>query len=190
MKNELRRTGWAKENEKQQELQNLLWAQELEKHLADKTFPSDQLQQQDQLGMQNDWSVQLQQNLLENEKNKKKKKKKLETKSEFHQSFQNMISKKLVALLLEKHFASAASSSFLATKHGRSIEKLQKRSASRRQLEAKNFLTSFEENNLTAKTFGQTILGHFAPATSKTAASKKRPSKKRPSQRTTSQKAA
>ena len=30
-------------------------------------------------------------------------------KNEFHQSFENMISKKLVALLLEKHFASAAS---------------------------------------------------------------------------------
>ena len=57
----------------------------------------------------NEWSIQLQQNLSENEKNKKHEKKKLETNNAFHQSFENLILKKLVALLLEKHFASAAS---------------------------------------------------------------------------------
>ena len=113
-KNELRRTYWEKEIEKHKELQNLLWDQELEEVLTNKPFQLDQLQeynqqqQQDQLEKNNDWSIQLQQNLSENEK-KKKKKKQLETNNEFHQSFENMILKKLVALLLEKHFASAAS---------------------------------------------------------------------------------
>ena len=114
------RTCWEKEIEKHNELQNLLWDQELEELLTNKPFQLDQLQeynqyqhQQDQLEKNNDWSIQLQQNLSENEKNKKKKeeekKKKLETNNEFHQSFEKMILKKLVALLLEKHFASAAS---------------------------------------------------------------------------------
>ena len=71
------------------------------------------------------WTDQLQQNLSENEKNKElDKNKKLEEKNfekmifkmnleifnEFHQS---LIFKKLVALLLEEHFASAASSQLL-----------------------------------------------------------------------------
>ena len=156
-----------------------MWDRELVKHLADKPFQLDQLQdhnqqqqQQDQREKNNDWSIQLQQSLSENEKNKKnKKKKQLETNNEFHQSFENMILKKLVALLLEKHFALAASDQLKwQQKRGRSLEKLRKRSSSTRRLEAKNFLTTFEENSLTAKNFGQTASGHFAPAPSKTAA--------------------
>ena len=116
-KDEFRRTCREKEIEKHNELQNLLWDQELEEFLTNKPFQLDQLQeynqqqQQDQLEKNNDRSIQLQQNLSENEKNKKneEKKKKLETTNEFHQSFENMILKKLVALLLEKHFASATS---------------------------------------------------------------------------------
>ena len=117
-KDELFGTCWEKEIEKHNELPNLLWDHELEELLTNKPFQLDQLQeynqykqQHDQLEENNDWSIQLQQNLSENEKNKKseKKKKKLETNNEFHQSFENMILKKLVALLLEKHFASAAS---------------------------------------------------------------------------------
>ena len=114
---------WREESEKHQEiekyneLQNLLWDQELEEFLANKPFQLDQLQddnqhqqQQDQLEKNNVWSIQLQQNLSETEKkNKKNEKKKLETNNEFHQSFENMILKKLVALLLEKHFALATS---------------------------------------------------------------------------------
>ena len=80
-KAKLRRTCWEKEIEKHKELPNLLWDRELVKHLADKPFQLDQLQeynqhqkQQDQLEMNNDWSIQLQQNLSENEKNKKNKK--------------------------------------------------------------------------------------------------------------------
>ena len=117
LENKLRRTWSENEIEKHKELQNLLWDQELEKHLADKPFQTDQnqeynqqQQQHDQLGKNNGWSAQLQQSLLESEENKKKKKEKqLQTNNEFHQSFENMISKKLVALLLERHFASAAS---------------------------------------------------------------------------------
>ena len=115
MKNELAATCWNKEVEKPHELRNLLGDQELEELLVDKSFPLDHLH--DHLGKENLWSVQLQQNLLENEKNKKKKKKKkkkqLETKNEFHQSFENMILKKLVALLLDGHFAKAASTQLL-----------------------------------------------------------------------------
>ena len=105
----LRRTDTAKEIEKHTELPNLLWDRELAKHLADKSS----------------WVDQLQQNLSEDEKNKEldknKKleeknfeqmifKKKLELINEFHQS---LIFKKLVALLLEEHFASATSSQLL-----------------------------------------------------------------------------
>ena len=93
-----------------------MWDRELEELIPNKPFQLDQLQdynhqqqQQDQLEKNNDWSIQLQQNLSENEKNKKNEKKELETNNEFHQSVENMILKKLVALLLEKHFALAAS---------------------------------------------------------------------------------
>ena len=78
-KAKLRRTCWTKEIEKHKQLPNLLWDQELEELLTNKPFQLDQLQeynpQQDQLGKNNDWSIQLQQNLSENEKNKKNKKK-------------------------------------------------------------------------------------------------------------------
>ena len=96
MQNELRRTCWDKEIEKQHELPNLLWEQELEELLVDKLLSN------------NAWSNQLRQNLSENEKNTKNDVKKLETNNEFHQSFENMILQKLVALLLEWHFARAA----------------------------------------------------------------------------------
>ena len=82
------------ENEKQEELQILLWEQELVKHLADKTS----------------WVDQLQKNLSENEKNKQLD----ENKELEEQNFQSLIfKKKLVALLPEKHFALAASSQLL-----------------------------------------------------------------------------
>ena len=119
---ELETSYWIEESEKpiaiekHNELQNLLWDQELEELLTNKPFQLDQVQdynqqqqQQDQLEKNNAWSIQLQQNLSENEKNKKNAKKKLETNKEFHQSFANMILKKLVALLLDEHFALAAS---------------------------------------------------------------------------------
>ena len=132
VKNELRRTGWEKEIEKHLELPNLLWDQELEKHLADKPFQLDQLQeynphqkQQDQLEKNNEWSIQLQQNLSENEKNKKKTKH-LETKNEFHQSFEKMILTKLVALLLEKHFASATSFQLFGNKAWKKLREASK----------------------------------------------------------------
>ena len=88
-KDELKRTCWEKEIEKHNELQNILWDQELEELLTNKPFQIDQLQdynqhqqQHDQLEKNNAWSIQLQQNLSENEK-----KKKLEINNEFHQSF-------------------------------------------------------------------------------------------------------
>ena len=174
-KNELSTTCWDKEVEKPHELRNLLSDQELEELLVDKSF------------MNNAWSNQLQQNLFENEKNmtKKKKKKKLEINNEFRKSFENMIfKKKLLPSCSNGTLPEQLLPSFLATKHGRSTEKLRKRSASTSQWE-----TKIGENSLTAKNFRQTASGHFAPATSKTAASKKRPSKKRPSQTAASQKA-
>ena len=111
---ELETSYWIEESEKQSEiekqheLQNLLWEQELEELLVDKSFPLDPLH--DHLGKANLWSNQLRQNPLENEKNKKlDENKELEEKS-----FQSVIfKKKLVALLPEKHFASAASSQLL-----------------------------------------------------------------------------
>ena len=90
----LERTCWDSEIETQEELPNLLWDQELEKHLADKSS----------------WVDQLQKNLSENEKNKKLD----ENKELEEQNFQSLIfKKKLVALLPEKHFALAASSQLL-----------------------------------------------------------------------------
>ena len=90
VKNELRRTCWEKEIEKHKELQNLLWDQELEKHLADKPFQLDQLQeynqhqqQQDQLEKNNAWSIQLQQNLSENEKRRTRRRSSLRPRMSF-----------------------------------------------------------------------------------------------------------
>ena len=97
VKNELEKTCRDEENEKQEEqLQILLWEQELEKHLADKPFLVNQLQK----------------NLLENDEQKKLENQELQEKN-FDKSFQKMIFQKLVALMPEKHFALAASSRLL-----------------------------------------------------------------------------
>ena len=97
VKNELEKTCREEENEKQEEqLQILLWEQELEKHLADKPFLVNQLQK----------------NLLENDEQKKLENQELQEKN-FDKSFQKMIFQKLVALMPEKHFALAASSRLL-----------------------------------------------------------------------------
>ena len=88
-----------------------LWDQELEELLVDKPFPLDP--PYDHLGKENLWSVQLQQNLLENDEQKELADQELEEKN-FDKSFQKMIFlKKLVALMPEKHFALAASSRLL-----------------------------------------------------------------------------
>ena len=95
------------ENEKQEELQTVLWEQELVELLAHKSCPLDLLH--DHLGQALLWKSQLRQNLSENEKNKK-----LDDNKELDKkSFQSLIFLQLVALLLEKHFASAASSQLL-----------------------------------------------------------------------------
>ena len=93
-------------NEKQDELQTILWEHELAELLAHKPCPLDLLH--DHLGQELLWENQLQQNTLENENDKKLENKELDKKN-----FQSLIYKKLVALLQKKHFASAASSQLL-----------------------------------------------------------------------------
>ena len=89
----------------------------------------------------------------------------------FHiQSFENMILKKLVALLLESHFAKAASTQLLGNEAWAKYREASQKIVFKKTWETKFFHTNFEENSLTAKTFGQPASGHFAPATSKTAA--------------------
>ena len=117
--NELQRTEGEKELVETLAIDNLLWDHELEELLTTKSFQLDQpqQQQQDQLEKQL-WSNQHQQNLFENEldTNKKKKNKndkKLENKEFDKKNFQSLIYKKLVALLQNTHFASAASSQLL-----------------------------------------------------------------------------
>ena len=117
--NELSRAEGGEELVETLAITNLLWDQETEELLATKSCQLDQpqQQQQDQLEKQL-WSIQLQQNLFENEldinKNKKNKnEKKLENKEFDKKNFQSLIYKKLVALLQKKHFASAASSQLL-----------------------------------------------------------------------------
>ena len=84
-----------------------LWDQELEELLVDKSFPLDPLH--GHLGKENLWSVQLQQNILENDEQKELEDLELEEKN-IDKSFQKKIFlKKLDALLLEWHFAKAAS---------------------------------------------------------------------------------
>ena len=89
-----------------------MWEQELEKHLADKSSWIDQLQQS---LSEDEKNKELDKNKKLDEKNFEKMifKKNLEIFNEFHQS---LIFKKLVALLLEEHFASAASSQLLGNK--------------------------------------------------------------------------
>ena len=93
-----------------------LWDQELEELLVDKPFPLDPLH--GHLGKENLWSVQLQQNLLENDEQKELEDPELEEKN-FDKSFQKKIFlKKLDALLLEWHFAKAASHQLVGIKAG------------------------------------------------------------------------
>ena len=154
-KAKLRRTCREEENDKQEELQILLWEQELEKHLADKSF----------------WVNQLQTNASENEKNKQlDANKKLQEKN-----FQSLILEKLVALLPEKHFALAASTQFLGneaweksreTSEEISFDKVRGKELPpelrRAQLDCKDLRSAsfralcpsnFEENNLQQATF-------------------------------------
>ena len=149
------------ENEKQEELQTILWEQELAELAAHKPLQLDQLQ------FKSSYST----NELEKKKNKndQKKNKKLEIKNEFHQS---LYFTKLVALLLEKHFASAASSQLLGYEAWEKYREASEDSFDT-EWETKNFHKSFEENSLTAKTFGQTASGHFAQPASKRTASQK-----------------
>ena len=187
MHNELTRTGGGEEIAKTLELANLLWDHELEELLTTKSFQLDQpqQQQQDQLEKQL-WSIQLQQNLSENEldKNKKKKnKKKLQTNKKFSEkNFQSLILEKLVALMPEKHFALAASSRLLGNEAWEEHREASKETSfdkvgdkellqeelRREELGCKDLRpacfralcpTSFEENSFTEETFANTSLG-------------------------------
>ena len=161
-------------NEKQDELQTILWEQELAELLAHKSCPLDLLH--DHLGQELLWENQLQQNTLENEKNKKLENKELDKKN-----FQSLIYKKLVALLLEKHFASAASSQLLGYeawgKYREASEdsfdkvgdkELLQEELRREELGCKDLWPaffwalcpdSFEEHSFTEETFANTSLG-------------------------------
>ena len=185
MHNELKRTGGGEEIAKTLELANLLWDHELEELLTTKPFQLDQpqQQQQDQLEKQL-WSIQLQQNLSENEldKNKKKNKKKLQTNKKFpEKNFQSLILEKLVALMPEKHFALAASSRLLGNEaweeHREAskeisfdkvgdkelLQELRREELGCKDLRPAYFRalcpTSFEENSFTEETFANNSLG-------------------------------
>ena len=156
------------------ELQNLLWEQELEKLLVDKSCPLDLLHAH--LGQEHLWTNQLRQNPLETEKNKKlDENKELEKKS-----FQSLIFMQLVALLLEKHFASAASSQLLGYEAWEKYREASEDSFDkvgdkellqdlrREELGCKDLRpacfralcpNSFEENSFTEETFANTSLG-------------------------------
>ena len=163
------------ENEKQEELQTVLWEQELEELLVDKSFPLDLLH--DHLGKENLWTNQLRQNPLEREKNKKlDENKELEEKN-----FQSLILEKLVALMLEKHFALAASSRLLGNEaweeHREAskeisfdkvgdkelLQELRREELDCKELRSDSFRalcpTLFEENSFPEETFSTTSLG-------------------------------
>ena len=161
-------------NEKQDELQTILWEQELAELLAHKPCPLDL--SDDHLGQELLWENQLQQNTLENENDKKLENKELDKKN-----FQSLIYKKLVALLQKKHFASAASSQLLGYeawgKYREASEdsfdkvgdkELLQEELRRQELGCKDLWPaylwalcpdSFEENSFTEKTFANTSLG-------------------------------
>ena len=163
------------ENEKHIELQTVLWEQELAELAAHKTCPLDLLD--DHLGQENLCANQLRQNPLENEKNKKLD----ENKELDKKNFQSLIFMQLVALLLEKHFASAASSQLLGyeawEKYREASEdsfdkvgdkELLQEELRREELGCKDLWpacfwalcpTSFEENSFTEETFANTSLG-------------------------------
>ena len=160
VKNELRRTCGEEENDKKAELQNLLGDQELENQLADKQSWVDQLQK---TSSENDEYKKLDDN------------KKLE-----ETNFQSLIYEKLVALLLEWHFAKAASTQLLgneAWKKSREAsqisfdkvgdKELLQEELRRQELGYKDLWpaycralcpTSFEENSFTEETFSNTSL--------------------------------
>ena len=162
------------------ELQTLLWELELEELLVDKSFPLDPLH--DHLGKENLWSVQLQQNLLENDEQKELDNPELEEKN-FHKSFQKMIFlKKLDALLLEWHFAKATSHQLVGIKAWEKYREASKeisfdkkkgdkelpQQLRRQELDCKDLRsasfralcpTRFEENSFTEETFSNTSLG-------------------------------
>ena len=157
-----------------------LWDQELEELLVDKSFPLDPLH--GHLGKENLWSIQLQQNLLENDEQKELEDQELEEKN-FDKSFQKKIFlKKLDALLLEWHFAKAASHQLVGIKAGEKHREASKeigfdkkkgdkelpQQLRRQELVCKDLRsdsfralcpTSFEENSFTAETFSNTSLG-------------------------------
>ena len=160
VKNELRRTCGEEEDDKKAELQNLLVDQELTNQLAEKSS----------------WVDQLQENLLENDDhNQLDDNKKLEEKN-----FQSLIYEKLVALLLEWHFAKAASTQLLgneAWKKSREAsqisfdkvgdKELLQEELRRQELGYKDLWpaycralcpTNFEENSFTEETFSNTSL--------------------------------
>ena len=165
-KAKINRTCKEEENEKQEELQIRLWEQELEKHLVDKSF----------------WIDQLQQNLLETDEQQELDNPELEEKI-FHKSFQKMsFLKKLDALLLEWHFAKAASHQLCGIKAWEKHREASKEISSdkkkgdkelpqqlrRQELDCKDLRsasfralcpTSFEENSFTEETFSNTSLG-------------------------------
>ena len=157
-----------------------LWDQELEELLVDKPFPLDPLH--GHLGKENLWSVQLQQNLLENDEQKELEDQELEEKN-FDKSFQKKIFlKKLDALLLEWHFAKAASHQLVGIKAGETHREASKEiglnkkkgdkelphKLRRQELGCKDLWpasfralcpTSFEENSFNEETFSNTSLG-------------------------------
>ena len=160
VKNELRRTCGEEEDDKKVELQNLLVDQELTNQLAEKSS----------------WVDQLQENLLENDDhNQLDDNKKLEEKN-----FQSLIYEKLVALLLEWHFAKAASTQLLgneAWKKSREAsqtsfdkvgdKELLQEELRRQELGYKDLWpaycralcpTNFEENSFTEETFSNPSL--------------------------------
>ena len=174
-KTKISRTCKEEENEKHKELQTVLWEQELAELVAHKTCPLDLLH--DHLGQELLWANQLQQNPLENEKTKKLD----ENKELDKKNFQSLIFMQLVALLLEKHFASAASSQLLGyeawEKYREASEdsfdkvgdkELLQEELRRAQLGFKDLRpacfralcpNSFEENSFTEETFANTSLG-------------------------------
>ena len=98
-------------NEKENlKLSTLLWEQELAELMVENSCPLDLLY--DHLGQDHLEKVQLQQNLLENDSKKKLENRELDKKN-FDKSFQSLIYEKLVALLLKRHFALAASTQLL-----------------------------------------------------------------------------
>ena len=152
-----------------------LWDQELEELLVDKTCPLDP--PYDHLGQENLWSVQLQQNLLENDEQKELEDLELEEKN-FDKSFQKKIFlKKLDALLLEWHFAKAASHQPYGIKAWEKHREASKEIGLNKKKGAKELPHKLR----TARAWLQRPLASLLPGTFARSASKRPASKKRPS---------